>query len=443
MDFKIEDQSAVKKQLKVEIPQEAVTRELDKAFKELGKNAKVKGFRPGKTPRNVLERLYGKDVRHDVASQLIQDSLLEVLQSSKLEPVGSPVIDPPELKAGEGYAYTATIEVRPTLEAFKIDGLKLKKTLYHATEEEIDTQIQMLRRNLARMVPIEPERPAAEGDYVLVDYEGLKDGKPFTETQRTENFSMKLGDGMIHKDIDAQIVGMRPKEEKEIVVTFPADHYNEKLAGLEISFHVTLNEIREQQLPEIDDEMAKRLGKFETLAELRQKIADNLEKGYAKRREQELNEQIFMALIEQQAFEVPEAMVAYELDSIVNEAQQTFAYHNTTMEELGLTQEGLEAKYRDTAVKQVKRHLILGKIIEQEALELSDEDLQEGYREMADSFNQPVDTIQKFYAAHPDRVDAFKHALLEKQAIQLIIEKSSIEEVAPELEKTAKKTDAE
>jgi trigger factor len=443
MDFKIEDQSTVKKEIKIEIPQADVTRQLDKAFKELGKTAKVKGFRPGKAPRNVLERLYGKDVRHDVAAQLIQESMLEVLQSAELEPVGSPVVDPPELKAGEGYGYTATIEVRPTLENFKIDDLKLKKTLYHATEEEIETQIKMLRQNLARMVPLETERPAAEGDFVIIDYEGLKGGKPFTETQHTANFSMKLGDGMIHKDLDAQIVGMRPKEEKEIVVTFPADHHNDKLAGLEIAFQVTLHEIREQQLPEIDDEMAKRLGKFETLAELRQKIADNLEKGYTKRSEQELNEQIFKALIDQQDFEVPDAMVAYELESIINEAQQTFAYHNTSMEELGLTQEALEAKYRDTAIKQVKRHLILGKIIAQEAMELSDEDLQQGYREMAESFNQPVETIQKFYAAHPDRVDVFKHALLEKQAIQLIIEKSSIEEVKPELEKPAEKQAAE
>ena len=236
---------------------------------------------------------------------------------------------------------------------------------------------------------------------------------------------------------------MKPGDDKTFNVAFPEDYFNDKLAGLEITFDVTLKEIRQEQLPEIDDAMAKRLGQFETLDELRQQIENNLSKGYAKRQEQELQEQVFTALLEQQSFEVPETMVAHELEGIVAEAQQSFSYHNTSMEELGLTKEALEEKYRDTAVKQVRRHLMLGKIIEQEGLELSDEDLEQGYADMAASFNQPVDMIKQFYAQYPDRVDVFKHTLLEKQAINLIIEKSEIEEVEPELEKPVEDMPAE
>ncbi|MBL0716254.1 MAG: trigger factor [Desulfosarcina sp.] len=435
MNFKVEEQSAVKKKLIIEIPQEDVVKELDSAYKELKKNAKVKGFRPGKTPRNVLERYYGKDVRADVSSRLIQESLIQVLEESKLNVIDMPKIDPPELKADASYAFVAEVEVKPELETLNIDGLKLEKTLYHATEEEIEAQIQLLRKNLAKMVKIEEARAVAEGDYVLIDYEGLKDGQPFTETQKTMDFSMKIGDGMIHKDFDAQVTGMNPGDEKTFNMAFPEDYFNDKLAGLEITFQVTLKEIREQQMPEIDDEMAKRLGQFKSLAELRTQIEENLSKGYAKRQEQELHEQVFTELIAQQAFEVPDAMVARELEGIMTEAQQSFSYHNTSMEELGLTRESLEEKYRDTAVRQVKRHLILAQIIEQEGMELSDEDLEKGYQEMADSFNQPVDMIHQFYAQHPDRVDVFKHTLLEKQAITLIIDKSSVEEVEPELKK--------
>jgi trigger factor len=228
---------------------------------------------------------------------------------------------------------------------------------------------------------------------------------------------------------------MNAGDEKTFSVAFPEDYFNDKLAGLEITFNVTLKEIREQQLPEIDDAMAKRLGQFESLEALRKQIEENLSKGYAKRQEQELQEQVFTKLLDQQAFEVPETMVAHELEGIVAEAQQSFSYHNTSMEELGLTKESLEAKYRDTAVKQVRRHLLLGQIIDQENMELSDEDLEKGYQDMADSFNQPVDMIKQFYAQYPDRVDVFKHTLLEKQAINLIIEKSSIKEVEPEIEK--------
>jgi len=437
MNFSVEDQSTVKKKLTIEVPKEDVVRELDSAYKDLKKNAKVKGFRPGKTPRSVLERMFGKDVRADVSSRLIQESFIGVLQESKMNVVGAPEIDPPELKADEAYTYVATVEVQPELEPFNLDGFELKKTMYRATDEEVDAQLQMLQNNLARMVPIEEERPVADGDYVTVDYEGLKDGKPFAETQRTENFNMKIGDGLIHPDVDAGLIGLNAGESKEVTVNFADDYFNEKLAGLTIAFHVTLKDIREQHLPEIDDEMAKRLGQFESLEDLKAKINENLSMGYGKRQEQELNEQVFEALLGQQEFEVPESLVAQELETIVNEAKQKFAYHNTSMEELGLDDAGLQEKYRETAVNQVRRHMILGKIISQESLEVSDEALEAGYQEMADSFNQPVDVIKQFYAQNPERIDVFKHALLEKKAMALIIERSSVTEVEPELETPA------
>jgi trigger factor len=443
MNYRVEDESAVKKKLIIEIPQADVGKELDGAYKELKKNAKVKGFRPGKAPRNVLERLYGKDVRADVSSRLVQEALIQALQESKLDVVGMPTLDPPELKTDEPYAFTAEVEIRPEIGSLDINGFKLQKTLYRPTAEELEAQIQLLRQNLAKMVPIEEARAAIEGDYALIDYEGFRDGQPFTETQKTTDFSLKIGDGLIHKDFDAQLIGMNPGDAKTFTIAFPADYFNDKLAGLEIEFQVNLKELRQQQLPEIDDAMAKRLGNFESLAALRQQIEENLSKGYTKRQEQELQEQVFTELLNQQTFEVPESMVAHELKGILAEAQQSFAYHNTSMEALGLTPEALEEKYRDTAIKQVRRHLLLGQIIKQENLALSDEDLEKGYQDMADSFNQPVDMIKQFYAQHPDRVDVFKHTLLEKQAINLIIEKSSIEEVEPELEKPVSDKPAE
>jgi trigger factor len=254
---------------------------------------------------------------------------------------------------------------------------------------------------------------------------------------------MKIGDGLLHPDVDEALKGKNAGDSAEVAVKFADDHFNDKLAGQAITFHVTVKEIREQQIPEIDDEMAKRLGQFDSLEALKAKINENLSTGYDKRQEQELNEQVFKALLAQQEFEVPESLVEGELENIVAEAKQKFAYHNTSMEELGLDDAGLHEKYRETALNQVRRHMILGKIIDHEGLEVSDEALEAGYQEMADSFNQPADVIKQFYAQNPDRIDVFKHALLEKQAMKLIIDKSSIEEVEPELEKPAEdnKTD--
>jgi trigger factor len=286
----------------------------------------------------------------------------------------------------------------------------------------------MLQKNLAKQKPLEEERPVQDGDFVLIDYEGFKDGKPFAETAKTENFTLKVGNGHISNEFDENLIGLNSGDTKKFTVTFPEDYFNSNLANTEISFQVTINGIREEVLPEINDDMAKALGKFENLEELKKTITDNLTQGYDKRTEQELNEQIYTAMIAKTNFEVPDTMVDYELESIVAETERSLSYRNQSLEDVGLTKEKIAEKYRDTAEKQVKRHLILSKIIDQEKLTLSDEELENGYKEMAETFNQPIEEIKGFYRQHPDKVEFLKHTLLEKNAIRLIIDHSHIEE---------------
>ena len=431
MQVTVEDLSPVKKKLRIEIAQDKVSSELDAAYNQLKKTAKIKGFRPGKVPRSVLERMFKKDVHADVTSRLIQESFIDAIKNKDLKIIGSPQVDPPELNDNGPYAYDATVEISPQLDDLDFDGLSLQKTDYQISDADIESQLKKLQKNMAQLVPIDEERAATEGDAVLIDFEGLKDGKPFAETQKTENFTVKLGEGKVLEDLETGIIGMVPGEHRDIKVTFPGDYYNKKLANLEIDFQVTLNEIRKEILPEIDDELAKKTGKYQTLDELKQALVENLENGYEKRVEQELNEQIFEALLEKQDFEVPETMVEYELNSIVEEAERSFAYRNVSMEDMGLTKEGLAEKYRDTAIKQVKRHLILSKLIEQENLELSDDELENGFTEMAGSLGQSADEVKGYYHQNADKLDFFKHALLEKKAIKLIIDHSQIKTVAP------------
>lgn len=439
MQVTVEDLSSVKKILHIEIPEDKVVSELDASYKNLKKTAKVKGFRPGKTPRSVLERMFKKDVHADVSSRLIQDSFIDALKETDLNIVGNPKVDPPGLEEKGPFKYDAAIEIRPEIEDIDFKGLELKKTLYKISDEEINAQLKMLQKSLAQQKTVEEDRPIKEDDFALIDYEGFKDGKPYAETQMTENFTMKVGSGQILKELDTGLIGMKSGESREIKVTFPKDYFNAKLAGLEITFNVKLNEIREEVLPEIDDEIAKSLGNIETLDELKKTITDNLKQGYEKRVEQEINEQIFKALIAKSDFEVPDTMVDYELEGIVAEAERSFAYRNVSMEDMGLTREGIAEKYRDTALKQVKRHLILSKLIDQEKMTLSDEDLENGFKEMADSFNQSVEEIKNFYNQNNDKVEFFKHTLLEKQAIRLIIDNSTVEDVEPEVEQEPEK----
>lgn len=437
MKVTVEDQSSVKKILHIEIPEETITKELDDAYKDLKKTAKVKGFRPGKIPRSVLERLYKKDVNTDVRGRLIQNAFVEAIHETKLNVVSAPKVDPPELKQKSAYQFEAEVEVQPEIGDIEYKNLTLKKPLYKPSDEEVQLELEMLRKKLAKADKIEDQRPVKDDDYVLIDYEGYKDGQPFKETQKTENFTMKVGDAHISDQFDQALIGMNPGEEKNISVTFPKDYFNQKLRGESVSFKVHLHEIQQLNLPSIDDEMAKKLGPFDSLDALKKQILKNLSEGYERRIEQEINEQIFTQLLEKVDFEVPESLVKRELEHTVEDTQRSLQYANKTMEEEGLTREGLIEKYRDTAVSQVKRQLLLAKLIRQEKLELSDKEYEDALLEMAAVYQQPLEHIKHYYQQNPDKVDIFKHALLEKKVIKLIMDSNRIEKVAPEKENTA------
>jgi len=442
MKVTVEDLSSVKKVLHIEVPKEEVVRELDSAYAQLKKTAKIKGFRPGKAPRSVLTRLYGKDVNADVTGKLIQSAFMEALKETELKIVGSPKVDPPELKDQTAYAFDAEVEVNPEISNIDFKGIALEKTKYELSDEEVDVQLKMLQKNLAKREKINEDRPLQVDDVAVIDYEGFKNGEPFAPTSKTENFLIKVGAGQIVKDLDDGIVGMAVGEEKEVDVTFPDDYFKEELVGQQVLFKVKLNEIREEILPEIDDEFAKGVSdKFESLEILKDEIRKNLAAGYEKRTEQEMNEQIFKNLLEQTEFEVPDTLVEGELEHIVRDAERSFEESNRSLDEVGLTVDVLKEKYRPTAEKQVRRHLILSKIIEQETMTLSDEELDQAFEEMAETYQQPVDHIKGYYNQNKEGLELFKHTMLEKKALKLIIDNGKITEIEPK-EKTEAAEDA-
>ena len=432
MPFKVEDISSVKKTLYIEIPQEEVVQELDKAYNQLKKSAKIKGFRPGKVPRAVLERMFKKDVHADVSSRLIQNSFFDAIKQTELKIVGNPELDPPELAADSAYKYEATVEISPDIDDIDFKGLKLERTLYAPGDDEVDVQLKALQKGMVQHEKVAEDRPAQEDDFVLIDLEGLHAGEPVPEFAKSENFSLQIGKAVVSEEFDKQINGMKTGESKNFTVKFDKDFPNEKLAGLDVTFEVVLNEIRQEILPPINDSLAKKAGPYKTLDELKTVILDNIKQGYDKRTEQELNEQIFKELLARTSFEVPDVMVEMELQGIVEEAERSFAYRNTSLEDMGLSKETITEKYRDTAVSQVKRHLVLGKIIDQEKLSVDDEEVENGLKEMSENFNQPLEGIRQFYDQNKDKLELFKHTLLEKKAIKLILDSGSVKDVKPD-----------
>ncbi len=432
MQFKIEDKSSVKKVLSFEIPKEDVAKELNKAYNDLKKKADVKGFRKGKVPRKVLENRFSKDVHADVAPRLIQEAFFNVIKEEKFNIVGGPQMDPPELDPEADYCFDVTIEVKPEIEDIEYEGIALEKTKYEVSDAEIDSQIHMIQKTMAKKETVKEERPVTDTDFVLIDYEGFLDGAAFDKTPKIENYLMGIDQGALPKEFSEKLIGVIPVQELEIDVVYSDDYHDEDLKGKTILYKVTLKEIQEEILPEINDDMVKGLGQFETLEDVKDSIKDNLGKGYEQRIKHELSEQIFQQLLDKYEFEVPEAMIEGELNGITTEAEQAYAANNTSLEEAGLSKEKIREQYRDVAEKQARRHLILDKIITQTELELTDEELEKSFEEMAMGMNAPVDSIKNYFNMDPKQLEYYKHTQLEKKVVDIIIEKGSVTEVEPD-----------
>ena len=432
MQITVKDDNDVKKTLHIEIPVETVSRELDDTYRELKKTAKVKGFRPGKTPMPVLKRLFKDKVHADVAFQLIQNTLPNAVMEKQLNIVGEPVINSSELKEDQAFSYDATVEIRPELPDLDFKGFNLKKTAYCCSDEEINAQLSMLRKNLAKQEDLPTPRPAALNDIATINFSGSQNGLPADTFPERDDYRLKIGAGAISKSFDDQIIGMSIGDSKTFEVVFPDDHMDPKLAGQTVEFKVKLVSLKEEIEPALDDELAKTVGPYESLAQLTEAIKANLQSGYDKRSDQELQEQVFEALLSKYSFNIPESMINFELDGILEEIERTYQAYNISLASTGQTRESLAGKYRETAEKQAKRHVLLNKIIEQEKLDISPEEFETGFAEVAGALRQPLDMVKKFYDSNPQQKDALKYSLLEKKAMKTIIDNSHIEEVAPE-----------
>jgi len=440
MQINVVDKSSVKKVLECEIPKETVVKELDNAYKELKNKVNVKGFRKGKVPRKVLENKFSKDVHSDVVPKLIQQIFSKAIEDYDLKIISSPQMDPPELDPESAYCFDIIVEVKPEIEDIDYEGMELNKTLYEVSEDEIDAQIQMIRRTMASKQAVKEERAVKEGDFVLIDYQGFLDDKPFASTPQIENFVMAIGTDSMPKEFSQKIVGVIPEQDLEIDVVYSDKDFDKELVGKTITYKVKVKEIHEEVLPE-DEHLVKELGKYENLDQVKDDIRSNLSQGYKRRVQHELSEQIFQNLLGRYEFEVPESLVEAELNGIIAEAEQAYMQNNTTLEEVGLSKESLRNDYKDVAEKQARRHLILAKLIEQENLEMTDEELEASFEQMAKGMNASVDAIKNYFNMDKNQLENYKHTHLEKKAVDLIVNKGKVTEKPPEkVEKSADAT---
>ena len=399
---------------------------INKVYKKQVKSINIPGFRKGKAPRHIIERMYGKEVFYDDAMQeCYPDALYEASQEKGLEIVAVESLE--AVEAGdEGFTFKASIITKPELEVDGYKGIEVTKPSTEVTEELIDKEIESVRDRNSRMVTVE-DRPAEMGDTTVIDFEGFVDGVAF-EGGKAEKFSLSLGSGNFIPGFEEQVVGHSTGEEFTITVTFPEDYQAEELKGKEAEFKIILHEIKTKELPEVDDEFVKDVSEKETVAEYREELRETIAKRLADEAEKDIDNQISEKLVELAQGDIPEAMYERQVDEMIRDFEARLRSQglnvglNDYLQYMGMDMDSLRNVYRADAEKIVKRKLVLEAIAKKENIEVTDEDVEKEYADIAESYKIEVEQVK---AAIP--AETIKGDLTVRKALEFVKENAVIQ----------------
>jgi trigger factor len=431
MQVHVESLSKIKKKINFEIPADRVDVEIDKAYEEIRKRAEIKGFRKGKAPMSFIQKNYGAMMEQDVIKNLFSETYFKALHDEKLYPVEHPVIESDELKKGEPFRYSATVEIYPEVTAANYKGLEVMKERFVMDPEVVDRRINEIRENMAQLQPAEEGRSAALGDFLTIDFKGFIDGVQF-ENGSAEDFHLELGAGRFIPGFEEQIVGVKCGEGKNINVTFPEDYGNKELAGKEATFEVAVKEIKVKQLPEIDDEFAKEIGEFDSLDQMKSKIAEVYESQERDRIDGDLRDRIVKTIVEKNPLEIPGAMVDKQLQIMLDGTKKRLTREKLSLEMVGMDDEKYKSQYRDRAEEQVKGALLLDSIAEQEGIKVEDSDIDEKIREMAEERKQELEPLKQYYDQNKNARDFLKDQIREDKIFGFLEKNAAVKEVSRE-----------
>lgn len=430
MQIRVEELSKVKKKINFEISADRVAAEIDKVYEGIRKRAVIKGFRKGKVPQSFVEKHFSDQMEADVLKNLVNETYFKALLDQKIYPVANPVIESEDLKRGAPFTYSATVEIFPDVEVKDYEALEVKKEAYVFSEDVVDARLKEMQESLAQMKPVEG-RSIAMGDFVTMDFVGSLDGVPF-DNGSAQDFVLELGSGRFIPGFEEQVVGLATGEQKEIKVTFPADYGAADLAGKEATFAVTVKEIKCKELPPLDDEFAREFGEFETLAELRAKLAEFHEKQEKERIEADMRERVVKGLIARNDLEVPEALVGRQLESMLESTKKRLSLQRMSMEMMGLDDEQYRLRFRGVAEEQVKGALLLEALAKKEAIVAGEEDLDARYGHIAEQSSQSVDMVKKYYQQNEQARESLTIQVREDKVIDFLLEKANVTEVPRE-----------
>lgn len=423
----VKEISSVERELSIVIPGDQVAKELDKAYRQLSQRVRLKGFRPGKVPRYVLEQYYKAQTEQDVIERIVGQSYREAIESNKLVPVSPPDIQASaELIPGMDFSYQAKVEVKPEIELKQYKELALTKKVYSVGEESIARELESVRERFVKVVPVEDRDTVQQGDLVQANWSGTVDGEHVRGLGGV-SYVIEVGAGRFYPEAEQALVGKKLGESFDVEVTVPDDFRVEAVRGKKAVLSMRPEQIKRKDVPALDDELAKDVSDdFETLDDLKNHIKSTLEKTAETRSKRELRDQALDALIEANPFEVPSSLVERHAEELAAESLSRLP-EETAQRIWASQRQRLIEDARPQALKQVRGGLLLETISQTEDLSVSEEDVDNYLKRLAEEAGQPLKTLKNLYKSGRRR-DELKDRLITEKALDLVLDTATYTE---------------
>ncbi|MFA5183344.1 MAG: trigger factor [Syntrophales bacterium] len=427
---KIEEISPVKKKLSFEIPWEETKIVLDDVYRKISKTAKVKGFRPGKIPRPVLEKFYKDHAEEEAITQLFNQHFWDALREHAIDPVSRPEIDQQGIETEKAFAFSATVEIEPVFDPEGYAGLGIDREEVEVTDADMEVKLKELQEMYSTMEEISEDSEVVSGNYVVIDFQGAVDGKPLKEL-KADDYLLEVGSNTFITGFEDQLLGMKKGEAREVAIKFPADYHHKEVAGKDAIFTVTIKNIKEKQIPEINEEFVKNFEQYSTLKELRDDIRKDIESQKQEQADGSFSMALMEKLIEKNPIVAPESLVERQILSMMEDTRWRMSMQGIDADKAAKILPQYHDLYKNDATRIVQTLLLMKRIGEKENISVSDEELNEHIKALAEKRGQ---SYESFLAslAKDDMMETIRAELANKKVMDFIKEKAVITMVKKE-----------
>lgn len=431
MSLQVENLEKNMAKLTIEVSPEEFDKAMDKAYHKNKNRINVQGFRKGKAPRAMIEKMYGAGIFYeDAANIIIPDAYEKAAEESELEIVSQPNIDVVQIEKGSSFIFTAEVAVKPEVALGEYKGVEVEKKSAEITEEEIDSELDRVREQNARTITVE-DRPAKEKDTAVIDFEGFVDGTAF-EGGKGEDHPLILGSHAFIEGFEEQLIGKSTGEEVEVNVTFPENYQAQELAGKPALFKVKIKEIKAKELPELDDDFAQDVSDFETMSEYREDVKKNLQERKENQLKNEKEEAVVEKIVENASMDIPEPMIDSEVRQMADDFSRRIQSQGLTLEQYfqftGLDAKKLIEQMKPQALKRIQSRLVLEAVVKAENITASEEDIEKEIQDMASMYKMEADKVKEMLGEKGKEQIALDMAV--KKAVEFVVD------AAVETEKT-------